>query len=631
MISRRNFFSITILMAVVLFLCMSLNSLKDYWNDYTVNMYTETAENYPSKVNIYIPNASRETETAGQTEQEGSMGTAYAARSRVVCIGGEDSASMLRTEEWIAYTKRSCERYLSLSRYQASEKGEELPEMLVIDSSCVNWESGNEIGFLEETVEQGIHLVFCGLPDPSVLRDQERVRKLLGIRKVAENKAEVKGLHLRDGFLLGGEVFYLPEETDREKESAAETVFPGGPDFPWLLAGSGTKVYMNGIPADSSVKAENYPMLIWRKSFETAYVFVISEGYMEGAEGLGILSAVSAEIYPYEIYPAVNAQNIILAGYPAFADENADRMEEIYSRSMRQVFQEIIWPAVTSILREYHYKATCMMTPQFDYTDDELPVGEQFEYFLKILHEEAAEVGLSGLCVSQTPVDRKLAEDNAFIEDVLGSYDIVSFYAGSMEDEAISDALDEDILADARTVVKEYGNNAGEDIIGFLSKDVTAQSVLVNGFQYTYRNDFLVRSLETALGYSSMSFDMRNVAFPEDSSSVWDKLANTIASNVEAYGKPFRKFDRPTSAECDARIRNLLALDYADSRTGDKIVLEVSGISEEAWFVLRTHNESIKDMEGGSWKRLEKDAYLLAVREGEVIITLEPADERVYQ
>ena len=47
MISRRNFFSITILMAVVLFLCMSLNSLKDYWNDYTVNMYTETAYNYP--------------------------------------------------------------------------------------------------------------------------------------------------------------------------------------------------------------------------------------------------------------------------------------------------------------------------------------------------------------------------------------------------------------------------------------------------------------------------------------------------------------------------------------------------------------------------------------------------------
>lgn len=629
MISRRNFFSITILMAVILFLCMSLNSLKDYWNDYTVNMYTETAENYPSKVNIYIPNASREKETAEQTGQEGSTGTAYTARSRVICIGGEDSVSMLRAEEWVAYTKRSYERYPSLSQYQAAEKGEELPEMLVIDSSCVNWESGKEIGFLEESVDQGIHLLFCSLPETSVLRDQERVRKLLGIRHVAEDKAEVKGLHLRDGFLLGGESFYLPEETAGE-ESAAEAVFPGEADFPWLLAGSGTKVYLNGIPADSSVKAENYPMLIWRKSFESAYVFVVSGGYMEGAEGLGILSAVSAEIYPYEIYPVVNAQNIILAGYPAFADENAEKMEEIYSRSMRQVFQEIIWPAVTNILREYHYKATCMMTPQFDYTDDELPVDSQFEYLLKIMREEAAELGLSGLCVSHTPIDRKLKEDSAFIEDALGSYDIISFYAGSMEDEAVSGALQKDILADARTVVKEYGN-AGEDIIGFLSEDVTSQSVLIDGFRYTFRNDFLVRSLETALGYSSMSFNMRNVAFPESDSSTWEKLANIMASNVEVYGKPFREFDKTTSAECDARIRTLLTLDYADSRTDDKIVLEVSGISEEAWFILRTHNEAIKDMEGGSWKRLEKDAYLLTVREGEVMITLEPADERIYQ
>ena len=55
MISRRKFFSITLLMVTVLFLCMCLNNLKDSWNDYAVNKYTETAENYPSKINMYIP------------------------------------------------------------------------------------------------------------------------------------------------------------------------------------------------------------------------------------------------------------------------------------------------------------------------------------------------------------------------------------------------------------------------------------------------------------------------------------------------------------------------------------------------------------------------------------------------
>lgn len=632
MISRRNFFSITILMFAVLFLCMSLNSLKDYWNDYTVNVYTETAENYPSKINIFMPNASKEGEAADQAGQGGESWTASASRKRVVCIGSEESPSLMRTKEWITYTKRSCEIYSALSVYRDSPGETEIPEMMVIDSFCVNWESDEEIDFLEESVAQGIHLVFCNFPDISVLREQERVRKFLGIRNVAGEKADIMGLHLREGFLLGGETFYLTEEKDGEVKMPLNTSnFPGELDFPWLLAGNGTKVYMNAVPADESVEAKDYPMLIWRKSFESAYVFVVGGGYLEGAEGVGILSAISAESSPYEIYPVVNAQNIILAGYPAFADENTAKMQEIYSRSLKQVFQEIMWPSITNILREDHYKATCMMAPQFDYTDKELPDEEQFKYFLKIMNEEGAEVGLSGLGASYIPVDRKLDDDNAFIQNALGGYDIVSFYAGNMEDETILNALQKDILSCTKTVIREDENAAEKEIFGFLSEDVTSQNVLVNGFWYTYRNDFLVRSLETALGYSGLSFDMRNVAFPEDDSSTWEKMSNIMASNIDAYGKHFQKFDKTTAAECDARIRTLLSLDYTDSRKGDIIVLQIDKIPEEAWFVLRTHNESIKDMEGGSWIRLEKNAYLLEVRDKEVTITLEPDDNRFYQ
>ena len=53
MISRRNFFIITLLMSVVFFLCMFINDLRDRFNDYGVNGFaTGTAEDYPSKVNI---------------------------------------------------------------------------------------------------------------------------------------------------------------------------------------------------------------------------------------------------------------------------------------------------------------------------------------------------------------------------------------------------------------------------------------------------------------------------------------------------------------------------------------------------------------------------------------------------
>ena len=99
MISRRNFFSIAILMAIVLFLCMCLNNVKDSWNDYAVNRYTETAENYPSKINVYVPDSSPEKEPDEQTAGD-DRGEAFFARDKVICIGDMGDLSMKAAEMW---------------------------------------------------------------------------------------------------------------------------------------------------------------------------------------------------------------------------------------------------------------------------------------------------------------------------------------------------------------------------------------------------------------------------------------------------------------------------------------------------------------------------------------------------
>ena len=57
----------------------------------------------------------------------------------------------------------------------------------------------------------------------------------------------------------------------------------------------------------------------------------------------------------------------------------------------------------------------------------------------------------------------------------------------------------------------------------------------------------------------------------------------------------------------------------------------MEGITGPAWFVLRTHNEAIEDMEGGSWQELEEGAYLIEVTDKRAVLTLKPADERFYR
>lgn len=541
MISRRNFFSITILMAVLLFLCMCLNNLKDDWNDYAVNRYTETAENYPSKINMYLPDGEEEENPAKEQGPEDNWNGETVSRDRVVCISREEGNLAEVVRAWATYTKRDMAAYPSLAAYAAAGE-EKQPELLVLEAEGVDWKSREEFALLEECVEEGTSLVFASLPDVSVIQKNKKLREFLGIRKVLEEETTVTGFYLRGGFLLGGETFYLEKASrDAEEFLPGSEAFPGEKTFPWYLPGYGTKIYMRGIATGEQVKAENYPAMLWRKSFGTACVFAVNGGLMEGTAGIGLLSAMSAQMHSYELYPVVNSQNMILAGYPSLADENREEMERVYSRSVKQVFQELLWPNIAAVLEKHRYKATCMMTPQYDYEDDALPDGKQLAYYMKIFNERQAETGLWGMSASDTPLADKLAADAAFLREALGGYAFTSFYAGAMEDDAVRAALQEELLEPVRTVVRD-GDCAMP--VEFLDEDVTAQHTLGDGLAYTYESDFLVRCMETALGYFNMAFDLSKVAYPDEDQDAWEQLSKALGTTIGTYGQTFPDFER---------------------------------------------------------------------------------------
>lgn len=626
MISRRNFFIITLLMSVVFFLCMFINDLKDRFNDYGTNGFvTGTAEDYPSKVNIYVPESLRgDRKSIQETAESGTEdGEVFVSRGKVVCIGEEEGILQDVVKEWAVYTKRDTAGYESVASYEKAEKEAGIPEMLVIDSGYIDWKQKKETEFLKAQVAQGTSLVFATLPDVSVIRRNRQLQELLGIRKVEQAETTVEGIHLYDGFLLGGEAVYKAEKKKERKYQDMELTFP------WYSLTSGTKVYMKGIPEDDKVKKEDYPVLIWRKSFGTAYVFAVNGGYMQGIEGLGLLSAMSSEMYPYEIYPVVNAQNVVLTGYPSVADENREEMEEYYGRSVKLLYQENIWPAVATALQDYSMGVTCLMTPQYDYRDSKLPDSDQLRYYMKIFHEKSVEIGLSGLDASNTPVNEKLEEDRKFMDETAGDFKFASFYAGDLDERETVSALQEDILSSVRTVVRDYDGEDAE-LLGYITDHITEQRAVVNGPEYSFRRDFRTRCVETALGYLNLCCDMERIAYPEGDEDSWDELSVEFIKNVEAYGQKFKGFAKTTAAECDARIRSFLALDYTESRKEDTIRLQTSGADQNVWFIFRNYGNDIKEVEGGSFQELEEGVYLIEADSSELSITLEPADERFY-
>ena len=218
---------------------------------------------------------------------------------------------------------------------------------------------------------------------------------------------------------------------------------------------------------------------------------------------------------------------------------------------------------------------------------------------------------------------------HAYIQNTVPGYQFASLYKGNLSDTELAEALDESVLDSVRTVIED-GKKAS-DVIGYQNQNVTRQKSVIGGFRHTYRDDFRMRSVESALGYTSILTDMSKVAYPKSKNDRWEKLSEKFASYTDSYWKAFKDFDGTTAAESDLRIRKFLALNYTQEKKEDTITLDISNVGDTAWFILRTHNKEIEKMTGGSYKKIEDDAWLIETEKSHVTIQLKSDDTLYYR
>ena len=606
MVSRRNFFAITIVMGIIFFLFQFSNIAKERWNHYEENSYVTKKEDLPTNRTAY--QARQNTEAA----------------ESIVYVGRNSSKTCVEVAaNWASYMKKGITTYTSFRNYDQAIAAKKIrqPKLMLIESADINWKDKSEIQKMQKYVDTGINLVFSRMPDSTLVKENESIRQLLGIYSVKKDQTTVKGIQLYEGFLLGGNTFYEATTKEEKKNQDFEL------EFPWYKLETGTKSYMRGIPKNPKVESEDYPPVIWSKSFAKANVFVINGDFMEDSTGLGILTGILCETNEYTIYPVVNAQNLVLANYPGMAEENDKKMQEVYSQSLRGVFRDIVWPSISSVYEKNNLGLTCMLAPQFDYEDKNEPKDKELEYYLRLINGENGEAGLSGYQVSDIKITEKLDADNKYIQKQVPGYSFASFYQGNLSEKELADALNESMLKSVRTVVEDSEKDS--DVIGYQSRYITKQKSVISGFKHTYRDDFRMKSVESALGYTSVLADMSKVAYSESEDDSWEKLSEKFASYTSSYWKAFEDFDKTTTAETDFRIRRFLALDYTQEKKDDTITLDVSNVGDTtSWFILRTHDRKIDKVTGGSYKKIEDDAWLIQADKSHVTIKLK--EENLY-
>ena len=603
MVSKRNFFSIVIMMFVLLFLFQFSMVVRDRQNTYDIN----------SSLTV----RSSDAKNAWQKEQIDLTSLAETDRKCVLFVGDASGEIARAADRWCTYAKWNLATCSSMDEVQ--EESETLPEMLILESE--KYANGSNLKKLEKMVQNDVIIVFGCLEDPKTIDHNEELKQFLGIDNVMSQRTELTGVRLFKGFLLGGEVSYeTPEEADeKERQDLALEV-------PWYQVGSGTKTYMMGLLPQSemngTIRNEELPALIWRNGIAGGSVFAVVGDYMKDSTALGLLDGMVTEASEYYLYPVVNAQNLSMVDFPAFADENSETMAELYGQQVTGIGRDIMWPSLVSIVEKGKMKMTCFMQPQADYEDGAAPDNKNLVFYLKQMKEQNAEAGLSLQYKNAESLNNKLAQDAEFFRKSGSSYRYGAAFVEEQNLNTVQEELNTEMLKDVSTLVCEY--TEAEPVVSYYTDEVTLQTVTSDGMNYHYSDDIRMRSIQSALGYTNVMLNMQDIFWPERDTDRWQIMQKHFSSNLLTYWKNFTVFDSTTLSESNTRVRTFLNLDFSQSRSEDEIILQTSQAG--SWFVLRTHGEEIADIEGGTQTKIEEGAYLICAEDTTVKIQVKTAE-----
>ena len=607
MLSKRNFAMMMTMVVVVLALFLSSVVLKEYFNDYDVNHAADT-------------------ELIEKKEQKSDQQAAVQAGQQVLYIGAMDNGYYRVIKEWAGYRKKYLQVRTSLDGAYGG-----VPYLL-LDGALLERQTEEMTKKLSRYVEQGGVVIFCRLPSYHTIRDCAVLQELLGIQQLRGESVRLHEIRLYSGFLLGGETCYSfegvkePEVVDMERE------------IPWYDISSRTKSYMVGFVSaeektSMNLNNEDMPAIIWRSNMGTGSVFAVNGDYMEGEAALGILDAMIYEAEDYALYSVVNAQNLLVTGFPDLTDENEEALAEAYGMTSRQFCRDVLWPSLAAASQKGSWKITSFLSvKQSDQSQNEPKKSDLIDY-LKFFNEESAE---AGVCLGRMESEDLLwsVEDE---RSILDSWEVQYAFAGGYirkeNKEKLARLTDRtghmEYFQDIRTVVGEYERDA--QILSWMTDQITLQNATADAYMHTYKDSLRLKSLETALGYSNIQADIYRVLWPESELDEWEKVAEKMASYIDTYWKPFAAFDKTTISESDGRVRNFLNGNVESTRTGDGISIQAKDFTGDAYLLLRTHGEKPGEMTGGTWQEVEAHTYILTLTEEKASITLVPDTELYYR
>lgn len=599
------------MMAVLLFLFQFSMVFRDWKNTYDVN------ENYQSK-QADGKNVWKQQKVDLKSDQ-------IRDRDYLVFVGSSGGDMERSAQRWCTYQKWNMASILSLNDIKTDMKT--IPKMILLESE--SYAKGKNLQKLKEIEKKGTIVIFGCLENPENIKNDKELMKFLGISKVVTDRTKLEGVKLFEGFLLGGEVVYDAEKSDDPLEKKKQDL---NLNIPWYQVGSGTKIYMVGMFNENKklngkkIKNEELPTIVWRNGISGGNVFAVVGDYMKDSTAMGFLDGMLSECSEYTIYPVVNAQNFSMVDFPFFANENNEKMQEIYSQPVVSVIRDIIWPSLVSTSEKSQLKMTCFIQPQSDYLNQIEPMKGNLKFYLKQMKEQSAEAGISMQYRKVNSLADKQREDENFFNEEGSSYKYGAAAVNYENLPLLLNLQNTGLMKNVSTIT--CARTEETPILSYCTDSITLQTATNDAVDYKYSDDIRMRSIQSVLAYTNIMYDFQQVFYPEKKEDEWQNVQKRLSGNITTYWANFKGFESTTLSKSSGRIRTFLNLDYRHYKKDDHVMLNTT--HTKSWFLLRTNAKIVKKIKGGKSKKIEDGIYLIYAASNKVDITLKQQKLHYY-
>lgn len=457
-------------------------------------------------------------------------------------------------------------------------------EFIIVDGS--NFDNIYSKDMISLFIEKGKHIIFTSIPN--IVYNNNDLQNIMGIKEITTPMKQ-EGIKFLSGFMLGG-LLEFPQLSY---------------NIPKVELHSTTKTYVIG---------EDKSSIIWRNIYNGSEIYVINGPFMTTNAGYGIMSAIMAQIYPDYIYPIINTKVFTYSGFPYISDENTKELKKTYNRNAMQLQNDILIPDILSINKSRNLIPSCFIANnKIDNIRNNYI--KQVRNYERDINKLGGELGIvySG----------DLQEDIEYLNHIASNGKINSLMLVKDEHQSVKELFQIENTEWINSVLGSWYINNGS--FEFINENTVYIPITIGNTDYSDLATLEFYSGVTAYGAIIHNLNIEKVVYSKDSNDNWMKVSQNYIKFIDSYREKFKMIKARNISDTTQLIKKFVVNSPYIDYYNDKIVISFKKWYGESYYILRT-DKKISSISNGHIEKIEEGAYLVTIKDQDVIINLKPTN-----